>query len=181
MKYSLLFAAASLVSLPAFALPELGIGVEDIEPGIVVVFEGAVKDEIKPGHLHLEEADTDVHLEARVNWGDKGVPKGAPAGGFVPYLKVTAKVVNEKTGKVAYVDLLPHVNLSDNLHYARNMALPGDKGDLYDVTFTILPPSQNDVSLHHDWVHTYGDVLFKEQSFSYKGIDFGKIVDASRR
>ncbi|MBM78815.1 MAG: hypothetical protein CL846_10065, partial [Crocinitomicaceae bacterium] len=47
---------------------ELIIGEERIEPGIAVVFEGAIKDMIMPSSTNLNENLTDIHIEARVNW-----------------------------------------------------------------------------------------------------------------
>ena len=47
---------------------ELVIGEERVEPGVVFVFEGAIKDKIMPMSMHLNENQTNVHIEARVNW-----------------------------------------------------------------------------------------------------------------
>ena len=47
---------------------ELVIAEERVEPGIVFVFEGAIKDHIVPMSMHLQENQTNVHIEARVNW-----------------------------------------------------------------------------------------------------------------
>ena len=63
---------------------ELVIGEERIEPGIVFIFEGAIKDQIIPSSLHLKENQTNVHIEARVNWDTNNVPTGTPSGGFIP-------------------------------------------------------------------------------------------------
>ncbi len=57
---------------------ELIIGEERIEPGIVFIFEGAIKDHIMPKNMHLSEANTNVHIEARVNWDNVDIPKAAP-------------------------------------------------------------------------------------------------------
>ena len=76
---------------------ELVIGEERVEPGVVFVFEGAIKDKIMPMSMHLNENQTNVHIEARVNWDINDIPSGTPKGGFVPYLRITAKVTNEKT------------------------------------------------------------------------------------
>ena len=51
--------------------PELVIGEEQVEPGIVFIFEGAVKDAIIPKSIHLDQDQTNVHIEARVNWDKK--------------------------------------------------------------------------------------------------------------
>ena len=160
---------------------ELVIGEELIEPGIQIIFEGAVKDAITPADYHLEESKTHVHIEARVNWADNdSTPAGTPASGFVGYLVITAEVINPKTGAIATVDLLPHINLIDNLHYARNMALPGEITDKYDVIFNVMPPSEYALSYHKDWVARYGDKLFEKRSFMYKEVDFEAIARATR-
>ena len=95
---------------------ELIIGEETVDPGIVFIFEGAVKDHIMPNGMHLKESQTNIHIEARVNWDTKNIPNGTPAGGFVAYLHITAKITNEKTGISTFIDLLPHINLVDNYH-----------------------------------------------------------------
>ena len=53
---------------------ELIIGEERVDPGIVFIFEGAVKDHVMPSGMHLKEAQTNIHIEARVNWDNKNVP-----------------------------------------------------------------------------------------------------------
>jgi len=175
--------AFALLSAPAAAAPELIIGEETVDPGVVFIFEGAVKDDVAPAALHLPEGATDVHIEARVNWAAEAeaTPRGTPAGGFVPYLRIAATVVNQETGQAAFVDLTPHVNLVDNLHYARNMALPGDADALYDVTFEVVPPAPTDLALHHDWRHEVGEAFMAPQTFVYEGVDFSEIAAATRR
>lgn len=160
---------------------ELIIGEERVEPGIIFVFEGAVKDHIMPSSMHLSENQTNVHIEARVNWDIKNVPKGTPNGGFIPYLHITAKITNEKSGLSTFIDLLPHINLIDNFHYARNIFLPGKIDDLYSVDFNIIPPTQIDLALHNDWVKTYGKELFELKMFEYINIDFEEIANSSRK
>ena len=159
---------------------ELVIGEKRVEPGIVFIFEGAVKDHIMPMGMHLDENQTHVHIEARVNWDENNIPDGTPAGGFVPYLHVTAIVKNQKTGMQTFIDLTPHINLIDNFHYARNMSLPGGIDDLYSVIFNIVPPTHIDLAIHKDWLDTYGEALLKGQSFSYKDVYFGDICRARR-
>ena len=160
---------------------ELIIGEETVDPGIVFIFEGAVKDHVMPNGMHLKEVQTNIHIEARVNWDTKNIPIGTPAGGFVAYLHITAKITNEKTGISTFIDLLPHINLVDNYHYARNISLPGSNDDLYLVEFNILPPTHIELSLHKDWLDNYGKTLMKNQYFKYKNVDFEEIANSSRR
>ena len=132
---------------------ELVIGEERIEPGVLMIFEGAIKDEIRPSSQHLPLSRTDVHIEARANWDDRpnmSLPAGTPAGGFVPYLIVTAEIRNENTNEVVKVSLTPHINLIDNFHYARNVALPGAKDDPYRVTFWVSAPTASILATHKD-------------------------------
>lgn len=110
--YFTVFSAADAV--------ELVIGEERVSP--VIVFEGAVKDHVLPLSMHLAEDETHVHIEARVNWDETDIPEGTPLGGFIPYLRVNAKVRNQKTGLSTFIDLLPHINLIDNFHYAGNIS-----------------------------------------------------------
>jgi len=161
--------------------PELVIAEERVEPGIIFVFEGAIKDHIMPSSMHLSENETHVHIEARVNWGVDNIPKGAVKNGFIPYLYINAKLINETTGLSTFIDLVPHVNLIDNFHYARNISLPGSLDDHYTVKFNVIPPTKIDLSLHKDWAKSYGDALMKEESFSYKNVNFKEIAKARRK
>ena len=157
------------------------IGEETINPGIVFIFEGAVKDHVMPEGMHLKENQTNIHIEARVNWDTNDIPEGTPPGGFVAYLHITAKVTNQNSGLSTFIDLLPHINLVDNYHYARNISLPGNADDLYLVEFNILPPTHIDLSLHKDWLDNYGNNLMKNQYFKYSNVDFEEIANSSRR
>ena len=174
-----------IVSILTFTLysnaQELIIGEERVEPGLLFIFEGAIKDHVSPNSLHLEEKQTNVHIEARVNWDKINIPKGAPSGGFIPYLHITAQIINEKTGLSTFIDLLAHINLIDNFHYARNISLPGKIDDLYTVKFSIVPPTNIELALHNDWIKTYGNSLFKNSKFTYKKVDFEDIAKASRK
>ena len=160
---------------------ELIIGEETVTPGIVFIFEGAVKDHVMPEGMHLKENQTNIHIEARVNWDTNNIPEGTPPGGFVAYLHITAKVTNQNSGMSTFIDLLPHINLVDNYHYARNISLPGNADDLYLVEFNILPPTHIDLSLHKDWLDNYGNELMKNQYFKYSNVDFEEIANSSRR
>ena len=159
---------------------ELIIGKERIEPGIIVIFEGAIKDMIMPSSTNLNENLTDVHIEARVNWDLDNIPKGTPKGGFVPYLHINALITNQKTKLKTFIDLIPHINLSDNFHYARNISLPGKIDELYTVKFSVIPPTNIELALHKDWIKTYGTILFKDSSFIYNNVDFEEIAKANR-
>ena len=163
------------------AAEEFILGEETIRPGIRFVFEAAPEDTIAPAGYHLPKAKTDIHLEVLSSWlpGKQG-PGEAFSGNFVPYLSISALVVNEKTGHSLQVDLLPHLNFSDRFHYARNIALPGKSTDLYAVHFEIRPPAPGQLSFHHDWVQVHGARLFEEQRFVFQNINFEKAVQASR-
>lgn len=166
---------------PQVQAVEMIIGESVIPPGIRFIFEGAIKDEITPSQQHLPEGDTDVHLEVLANWIDTDKrPQGAPANGFIPYLNITATVRNEKTGKTTLVQLVPHVNMNDNFHYARNMSLPGSRKDPYEVTFHIYPPGTFELAFHKDWAQAHGTQLFEPQQFNFSRLDFSRIAGASR-
>ncbi len=171
----------SLLITSSINSQELIIGEERLEQGILMIFEGAAKDHIEPNNRHLGIADTNVHLEARVNWDTLNIPPGAPAGGFVPYLYISAKITNARTEKSTFVDLVPHINLVDNFHYARNISLPGDNVDLYNVEFKIMPPTFIDLSFHKDWVESYGNYLIKKVVFNYKNVNFNEVANADRK
>ena len=160
---------------------ELIIGEETVQPGIVFIFEGAVKDHVMPSGMHLKENETNVHIEARVNWDFKNTPEGSPKGGFVAYLHITSKVTNQKTGLSTFIDLIPHINLIDNYHYARNISLPGKKDELYTVEFNVIPPTNIELSLHKDWLNKYGSQLMTDKYFLYENVNFEEIVNASRK
>ena len=164
-----------------FANPELVIGKQRIEPGILFIFEGAIKDHIMPQAMHLMEDQTNVHIEARVNWDKKNIPKGTPAGGFIPYMHITSTITNESTGLRTFIDLLPHINLIDNFHYARNISLPGSIDDLYTVQFNILPPTHIELAVHKDWLDIYGEELCSDYIYIYKNVDFKEIAKANRK
>ena len=159
---------------------ELVIGEERVEPGIIFIFEGAIKDHIMPEEMHLKENQSNIHIEARVNWDNVNIPDGTPEGGFVPYLSINAKIVNLNTGLSTFIDLLPHINLIDNFHYARNVALPGNIADNYYVEFNVIRPSNKELSLHKDWFEKYGSNFMDNVVFIYNKVNFEEIANASR-
>ena len=160
--------------------PELIIGKEKVKPGIVFIFEGAIKDEIEPGKFFLDQRSTDVHLEALINWSEKS-PIGAPIGGFIPYLKVEALVINIRNDIKEKFLLTPHLNMSDNFHYASNIKLPGKINDNYDIEFFIYPPKEGIIGYHYDWVNEANYPLILPVSYKYKNLNFKKIANSKRR
>ena len=175
--------AVGFLTAPAVAQFELVLGEERFYPGIVMIFEGAVRDHVQPTVQHLAEEHTHVHIEARANWEDDEmlVPPGTPPGGFVAYMHVNAQIKNEITGAYKFVTLTPHVNLIDSLHYARNIALPGTATDPYEVRFFVNPPGSFMLAKHRDWLRGYGELLFPAKVFTYRGVNFAEIVNAPPR
>ena len=181
MKIYILTTILSIVISNSLISQELIIGEERVKPGIVFIFEGAIKDKVYPENYNLTEELADVHIEARVNWDIQNIPEGTPAGGFIPYLKINAVVTNQRTYLKTYVDLIPHINLVDNFHYARNISLPGNIDDKYEVEFFINNPSKFDLSIHKDWLDNYSESLIEDKVFKYSDISFGEIARLSRR
>ena len=188
-----LFCAFFFAPPPADA-QEIVMGREEFSPGIVMVFKVAVAARVAPAEAHLAERLADVRIKAPANWTTDAAaaPPGAPLGGFAAYLRVHAQITNETTGKIAFVTLLPHVDLIDNLHYARNAALPGEPTDLYTVKFFVDPPSAFRLAMHRDWENRYGQtddktpndaplLLFQPMEFTYRQVNFMDIADAPAR
>jgi uncharacterized protein involved in high-affinity Fe2+ transport len=187
MRNPLLTILAVLVLLvvavgPVAAQDEVIIEREVIEPGILLVFEGAPRDAITPEGAHLSEEATDVHLELRANWSradSVDVPRPAARGGFVPYARPFAKVENQRTGQATFVSLVPHAKVNSGLHYARNVALPGDPAeDAYTVTYTVKPPPAGAVSFHSNWREQIGERLFERQTFRFENVRFNEALVA---
>ena len=156
---------------------EMIIGKEKIMPGIDLVFEAAPKDTILPEGSYLLEKETNIHIEMLANWSSEA-PEGAPEGGFVPYLKVSM-IIKSGLGKELKVDLTPHLNLTDNLHYAQNIKLPGSIDDAYEIIFKISQP-ENNLGIHFDWNEAIGSYT-NTSKFTYKDLNFKNISLATRR
>ena len=58
----LLFFTIFFLALCKVNSQELIIGEERVEPGIVFIFEGAIKDTVHPESINLTEDETNVHL-----------------------------------------------------------------------------------------------------------------------
>ena len=181
MKNYILITILYIVMSNSLISQELIIGEERVKPGIVFIFEGAIKDIVYPKNYNLTEEHTDIHIEARVNWDTQNIPEGTPAGGFIPYLKINAVIINQRTDIKTYVDLIPHINLVDNFHYARNISLPGNIYDKYEVEFFINNPSKFDLSFHKDWLDNYSESLIEDNVFKYSDVSFSEIARLSRR
>tara|TARA_B100000029_G_scaffold396397_1_gene394436 strand:- start:205 stop:759 length:555 start_codon:yes stop_codon:yes gene_type:complete len=162
------------------ALPEMVIGKASMSPGIDLIFEGGIKDSIQPAKYYLEENATDVHLEVLANWSDRA-PTGAPLGGHVAYLQITVEIINEQTKQSSNVKLTPHLNMSDNLHYAQNVKLPGKVNDTYTVVFNIREPNSGDMGMHFDWRNQVAKTLTSGGRFEFSDLDFEEIALSTRR
>ena len=180
LKYFFIFLSLSISSSIAGQLPEMVIGQERIDPGINLIFEGAIKDDVFPSSNFVPKENSDVHFEVLANWNDDA-PTGSPVNGFVAYLRITAEIKNQRDSVNKIITLLPHINLSDNLHYALNTKLPGKRDDLYSVKFTIQPPASSELGLHFDWMNEVGSFLAKPYTFEYKDLDFSEIANSKRR
>jgi len=157
---------------------EMIFGEEQLDNGIKIIFEAAPKDQIFPENKFLKESKTDIHIEMLINWS-KNSPKGSPDGGFIPYLDVTA-IIKNSNGNHLKVKLTPHLNITDNFHYAQNVKLPGKIDDLYDVIVEIKPPQGRELGIHFDWKKKFNS-LIKEHQFTYKNLSFEAISLKSRR
>ena len=162
------------------AWAETLLGIKEINPGISLTFEIAAKDTILPAAFYLPEKDTDIHVEMLAVWSDSA-PAGSMAGGFVAYLTVTGEIKNQKTGKTLDFELTPHINLSDNLHYAQNIKLPGDLDDLFSLSFKIFPPNPGDLGMHLDWVTIFGEELIGSHEVEYLNLDLREIALSTRK
>jgi uncharacterized protein involved in high-affinity Fe2+ transport len=171
-----------LASSPVFAVEKMKIGKEKIEPGIRVEFIAETRDTITPENGNLPAQETDIHLEALVNWAELFPPKHELRGDYVPYLMVTAKITDEQSGKSEDVELVPHLSAGDGMHYAKNVKLPGADTDHYTLVFIIDPPKEGVVNFHSDWVKKFGANYFSQPvTFTYKNQNFAKVIHSHRK
>ncbi len=174
-------AVAFLLYSPEVHAQEKVFGAEVVEPGVEFTFIAAPKDDVQPQAQNLAEDRTDIHLEVLAAWTAAASDAvGAPEGGFVPYLHLFAEVTNDATGRTKKVSLVPHINRSDNAHYARNIALPGAPDDPYTVTFSVNPPGEYELATHRDWREAYGDQLLEPTTVTYEGLDLAAVAEATR-
>ena len=170
----------ALTAMDLRALPEMVIGESSMDPGIILIFEGGIKDDIQPAKYYLEEKSTDVHIEVLANWSETA-PSGSPIGGHVAYLEVTAEIINEQTKESSSVELTPHLNMSDNLHYAQNVRLPGKVNETYTVIFKISEPKSGNMGMHFDWRNQGAKTLTPGGRFEFNNLDFEEIALSTRR
>ena len=173
-----ILALVSLTPAPIFA--EKILGSITIEPGIDLTFEAAARDKIVPEKFYLPENKTDVHIEVLATWSDKA-PPGATKGGHVAYLEVSASVENDQSKEKLLFELSPHLNLSDNLHYAQNIKLPGDAESSYTLTFKVSPPRAGVLGIHADWVEAYGKTISASESITFPSLNLKDVVRSRRR
>ena len=177
---SLLALFLALTAMDLRALPEMVIGESSMDPGINLIFEGGIKDDIQPAKYYLEEKSTDVHIEVLANWSETA-PSGSPIGGHVAYLEVTAEIINEQTKESSSVELTPHLNMSDNLHYAQNVRLPGKVNETYTIIFNISEPRSGNMGMHFDWRNQVAKTLTPGGRFEFNNLDFEEIALSTRR
>ncbi|MBB4061352.1 hypothetical protein GGP80_000352 [Salinibacter ruber] len=177
---SLVVAGLLLQASPAQAQEQV-FGEEVLGPGVKMTFLVAPAGDVEPAAQNLSESRSDLHLEVLSGWTEAASDEvGAPAGGFVPYLRLFATVTNEETGQVKKATLVPHVNQTDNFHYARNIALPGAPDDPYTVAFEVHPPQTLELATHSDWRTAYGNQLFAPATVTYNNLQLEEIVRATR-
>ncbi len=157
------------------------IAVEKLSEEITITFEAAPKDTLfNDSEKQLSEKDTDIHIEALVNWHEDISIEGQNPGGFIPYVNITTEIINENTNQKKIIELSPHVNLSDGFHYAKNIKLPGLRVDKYKIIFTIIPDDKS-LTYHMDWKEKYSYPIFSKKIFEYSNLDFQIISESSRR
>ena len=162
--------------MPQGAYTETLLGTETISPGISLTFEAAARDAIYPTEQFLNEDNADIHLEVLARW-NQNAPTSFPTGGHVAYLKVDVEILNEQSGQSQSIQLTPHLNLSDGLHYARNVKLPGDDDQTYQLTFSVHPPVAGILGIHSDWLQSFGEELLEPQTVVFRS---ASLMEAAR-
>lgn len=112
------------------------------------------------------------------NWSYEN-PYDFPVGGFVAYLNVHA-LIESSQGESLEIELTPHINLVDSLHYAQNIKLPGKIDDKYKITFTIKADHDANLGIHEDWHSKVGPYV-SQNTFVYSDLTFKVIANTLRR
>ncbi len=162
---------------------EIELGVTELNNGVELIFEAAHSDTIIPAVQNMPVSNADIHLEVRANLEASNI-FGAANGGFLPYLNVNVLIVNKRTGDSVQTILLPHINLIDGFHYARNVDLPGNpakrKRELYDLTFWVNPPDKGVVSISSDLNEALGsNEIVEKTEVKFTDVSFSSLVVAN--
>ena len=157
------------------------ISKEKLGNNISITFEAAPKDTVFNNSVRqLSEKETDIHIEALVNWNEGTQIEGQLDKGFIPYVNISSEIINENSGRKKIIDLTPHINLSGGFHYAKNIKLPGPRTDKYKLIFTITPDNKA-LTYHMDWKEKYPYPIFEKKVFEYSNLDFKETAEATRR
>ena len=181
MRLSYIFILPLIFTTINLNAEEMIIG-EEIYGDYQIIFEAAPKDQVysHPSVNNLKESETDIHIEALITWNNEIDIEGQLPGSHIPYLDVTAHIINLRTKKKIIISLLPHINLTDGFHYARNIKLPGLNNDKYSVNF-LIKPDEKLLTYHFDWKQKYGIPMLNEVSYMYSNLDFLKMSKKVRR
>ncbi|MEM7283010.1 MAG: iron transporter [Pseudomonadota bacterium] len=158
------------------------VGEELIQPGISFKLRVTDRMEMTPDEHQLAVEKADFALVAEANWSqdhEQSVPGNSPRGGFVPFLRIKVEIKNKTSGKISFVDLLPHLSMSRSMHYARNIILPDGVGDKYEVAVSVSPPDQSDLSMGEGWRGAHGARLFGVKQFKYGEVDLSRLRSES--
>ena len=71
--------------------------------------------------------------------------------------------------------------MAANLHYAKNIKLPGEIDEKSTDIFEILPPKNDQLGMHYDWRNTVDDELVDVGRFEFNNLDFKEIALSKRR
>ena len=96
--------------------------------------------------LNVKMGSDVIHLEADIH-ATEGNPNGFALGEFVPYLKISYRIVPGDGGNPLEGKMMPMV-ASDGPHYGASLSLP--KAGKYRLTYHIDPPSAGGLGRHHD-------------------------------
>ena len=117
-------------------------------------------------------------IEVLVTWSDEA-PPGAREGGHVAYLEVSALVENDQTKEKMVFELSPHLNLSDNLHYAQNIKLPETRK--HPMIVFEINASGRCFRIHADWVEAHGQTISEPKTVTFRSLNLEEEVRSRRQ
>lgn len=88
-----------------------------------------------------------IHLEADIH-ATEGNPNGFAKDEFVPYMKISYKILPAKGGEPVHQGEFMPMVASDGLHYGASLTMP--KSGEYKLVFDINPPSSGGLGRHSD-------------------------------